>query len=86
MTENKIKIIKKSVTGKDERGRSLMIIEDESIKSPKRFATAIAPRDFHAQVGESILKTREVNYVESHMKDINEVRDMYSYLLNGSKN
>ena len=85
MSENKIRIIKKSVTGKDEKGRSLMIIEDESIKSPKRFATAIAPRDFHAQVGESILKTREINYVESHMEDINDVKNMYSYLLKESK-
>jgi methyl coenzyme M reductase subunit D len=85
MTENKIKIIKKSVTGKDEKGRSLMIVEDESIKNQKRFNTAIAPKDFHAKVGAYISKTREVNYVKSHMEDINEVEKMYSYLLKESK-
>jgi len=85
MSENKIKIIKKSVTGNDEKGRSLMIVEDESIKSQKRFNTAIAPKDFHAKVGEYISKTKEVNYVKSHMEDINDVENMYSHLLEGSK-
>jgi hypothetical protein len=82
---DKIKIIKKSVTGTDERGRTLMLVEDESIKNPNRFNTAIAPKDFNCEVGAHISKTREVNYVKSHMGDMTEVNKMYSYLLEESK-
>jgi hypothetical protein len=85
MSENKIKIIKKSVTGNDEKGRSLMLVEDESSKSSKRFYTAIAPKDFHAKAGEHISKTREVNYVKSHPGEITEADNMYSYLLKESR-
>ncbi len=84
ITENKIKIIKKSViTGKDEKGKSVMLIEDAS---SKKFNIAMAPYDFRGDIDIETRKSgrdRTVSYVFPNMVDGDKAKKMYEELKGG---